>query len=347
MDDYINWGLFDNSSLFPSVNLDDSASVACGNPNEICGQNFVNINPPTEMATPSKVNLRKFSGYPSDDPDRFLSEFTAYCVFNRITEEDPRKLAAFQLHLLGPAQTWYTCLEEHTKAQWATLKEAFEGKYSSANNKPVLLVETEQFQNIRLQPAQQIEDYYSKVIENGRKLSKSPQEVLLKFIQGLPSQLAFFVRAGNPEDVHSAVTSAKMGEAYGYRSTQGQGQPNLGTVAAAAPKDSDKIRTLENSLQDLTNKLDKLLMSKCDSSNHIPTPRNTNSRVCYSCNAPGHVKRSCNLGRGFPDPSAQCQICAQFGHVARNCKMFVDKRDQSGNANYPRNTGRGPLGGHQ
>lgn len=178
--------------------------------------------------------------------------------------------------------------------------------------------------------------------------------MLLKFIQGLPSQLAFFVRAGNPEDVHSAVTSAKMGEAYGYRSTQGQGQPTVGACAAAShkDKDSEKIHSLENSVQELTNKLDKILINACDSANACvnpaKTPRNITERVCYNCNAPGHVKRLCNLGRELPDPSAQCQICAQFGHVARNCKLFVEKRDnQSENANFPRNTGRGPLGGRQ
>lgn len=53
MDDYIKWGLLDNPLLASSVNLNDSQSGACVNPNEICGQNFVNTFPPdltTEMA---------------------------------------------------------------------------------------------------------------------------------------------------------------------------------------------------------------------------------------------------------------------------------------------------------
>ena len=83
-----------------------------------------------------------------------------------------------------------------------------------ANNPPVLLVETEQFNSLRILPAQQIEDYFGKIIEKGKKNNKSDQEILLKFIQGLPAQLAFFARSGKPSDVHAALTSAKMGEGY-------------------------------------------------------------------------------------------------------------------------------------
>ena len=65
-------------------------------------------------------------------------------------------------------------------------------------------------------PHQHIEDYYSQILEKGRKLVNSDQEQLLKFIQGLPAQLELFVRAGNLSDIASAMTAAKMGEAYGY-----------------------------------------------------------------------------------------------------------------------------------
>ena len=71
------------------------------------------------------------------------------------------------------------------------------------DNKPALFVETEQFQSLTLLSNQQIEEYYSKVIEKGWKISKNLQEVLLKFIQGLPYQMVFFVRASNLEDIHA------------------------------------------------------------------------------------------------------------------------------------------------
>ena len=131
-------------------------------------------------------------------------------MFSRINQQGPRTVAAFQLHLKGPALTWFTCLNDSDKSSWETVKKLYQEKYMDKENRPVLLVETEQFLNLRLLPHQQMEDYYSKIMEKGRKINKSDQEIVLKFIEGLPS-LAFFVRAGNPEDIHAALTAAKLG----------------------------------------------------------------------------------------------------------------------------------------
>ena len=37
-----------------------------------------------------EVSLAKFSGYPTEDAERFLSNFSAYCLFNKINVQDPR-----------------------------------------------------------------------------------------------------------------------------------------------------------------------------------------------------------------------------------------------------------------
>ena len=42
-----------------------------------------------------RITLRKFSGYPSEDPDQFILDFEAYCTFARIVNADSRKVAAF------------------------------------------------------------------------------------------------------------------------------------------------------------------------------------------------------------------------------------------------------------
>ena len=44
---------------------------------------------------------------------------------------------------------------------------------------------------------------------------------MLKFIEGLPEQLAFFVRASSPVTVESALTQVKAGKAYSYRKMVG------------------------------------------------------------------------------------------------------------------------------
>ena len=131
-----------------------------------------------EDSNGSRNSSPKFSGYPTEDPVRFLSDFDAYCKLCRINNTDGWRAAAFQLHLQGPANTWYSCLSEDDKDDWDNLMAAFELNYC-VENTPVLLVETEQFSNLKLLPHQQLEDSYNQVLEKGRKLSKSDQEQLL------------------------------------------------------------------------------------------------------------------------------------------------------------------------
>ena len=54
----------------------------------------------------------------------------------------------------------------------------------------VLLVGIEQFLNLK--PNQHLEDYYSQVLEKGRKLSKSDQEQFFKVYTGLTSSASIF-----------------------------------------------------------------------------------------------------------------------------------------------------------
>ena len=292
-----------------------------------------------EEGNSSRISLRKFSGYPTEDPVRFLSDFNAYCKLSRINDTDGRRVAAFQLHLQGPANTRYSCLSEDDKADWDNLVAAFELNYC-VENTPVLLVETEQFSNLKLLPHQQLEDYYSQVLEKGRKLSKSDQEQLLKFIQGVPAQLAFFVRAGNPSDITSAMPAAKMGEAYGYRSNLVPDGSNMMTVAGAqTTEDISRMNSLEKTVQSLCSKLDSLLSVH----NSEPSDRDirvNRTRLCFSCKGPGHIKRVCNWGQTrSANPTALCSICSQYGHSQIDCKQ------NQGNFRNPRERGGVPLGG--
>ena len=128
-----------------------------------------------EDSNSSRISLPKFSGYPTEDPVRFLSDFDAYCKLSRINNTDGRRVAAFQLHLQGPANN--------------NLVAAFELNYC-VENKPVLFVETEQFSNLKLLPHQQLEDYYNQVLEKGRKLS-----TVVNVYTGLTSSASIFCQS--------------------------------------------------------------------------------------------------------------------------------------------------------
>ena len=86
-----------------------------------------------------------------------------YSVFNKLTD-DARTVAAFQLHLTGPALTWFINLDSAICRKWDFVERAFKTKFVTVNT-PVLLVETEMFQNLRLIPGERLEDYFSAILE--------------------------------------------------------------------------------------------------------------------------------------------------------------------------------------
>ena len=61
---------------------------------------------------------------------------------------DGQKVAAFQLHLQRPANTWYSYLSKDNKGDWDNLVAQFELKYC-VENTSILLVVTEQFSNLK------------------------------------------------------------------------------------------------------------------------------------------------------------------------------------------------------
>lgn len=81
--------------------------------------------------------------------------------------------------------------------------------------------------------------------------------------------------------MHVALTSAKMVEACG--NPNGGDQTNSGTMAAARSREaqtgSDKLRALENSVMNLSQKLASFMSNSRDtnyqSSGNLNTPRNT------------------------------------------------------------------------
>ena len=109
----------------------------------------------------------------------------------------------------------------------------------------------------------------------------------------------FFVRAGNPADLHAALTSAKVGEEFSYQVTPGMTE-GVATVAAASREDSsDRITKLEQTVNKLGDTIERLLVSPCRAQyNSTSTGRINNGlgssvnnqRVCFYCSAMGHLK---------------------------------------------------------
>ena len=186
-------------------------------------------------------------------------------------------------------------------------------------------------------------------------IGKPEYEILTRFISGLPEQLAFFVRAGSPKDLMSALTQAKMGETCGYRnhfnshvsnplskfvnSNDTSTASTLQTPIAAAmsctrspsnPQPNEDITELKGQVKYLTDIITKLSLSSGHEMN-MQTQRSPPK--CYSCQGIGHTRRNCQWnGTGAPAPNIQCQLCNQSGHSAACCKMLHNNHMQMGTA---------------
>ena len=150
-----------------------------------------------------------------EDASKFLAEFESYLTLSAI---EPRAVAAFHLHLTGPARIWFNNLT--IKDSWTTFKACFLAEYANCLKKNSLIAESLAFDNIKVGQRQAKEDFHSTVLDKGRRLHKTDTDMTNRFIAGLPPQLAFFVRAGRVSLFRDALQSAKIGEAHGYRQSQ-------------------------------------------------------------------------------------------------------------------------------
>ena len=74
------------------------------------------------------------------------------------------------------------------------MKIEFSKEFSNTSD-PIYISESALFDKLTLGPQQPIEEFHSLVSEKGHQLGKPERDIISKFIQGLPDQLAFFVRA--------------------------------------------------------------------------------------------------------------------------------------------------------
>ncbi|PJE78339.1 hypothetical protein CI610_02729 [invertebrate metagenome] len=208
------------------------------------------VNLPVDICEMAKsISCQKFSGYPHENGDKFINEFNSYATLINV---DSRKIAAFHLHLQGPALTWFNTLDSAHKQSWDNLLGAFKERFLTLDwQSPRMMVESTNFQGLSLISGQPLEDFYCQVLEKGNLIGKPDFEVLSKFISGLPHELAFFVRAGCPRNIDAALSSAKMGETCGYRKHDVPSSPTEKICAAVKPRDDD-INDLKTQVQALT-----------------------------------------------------------------------------------------------
>ena len=339
---FLGLGMNDSYVLVPPPAFDPFASTPAPQAaRNVQSQPQIVIQSPPLISNTTTIS--HFSGYMHEDGRRFLAEFESYISLSGIELASPRVVAAFHLNLKGPARIWFNNLT--CKETWEQVKRAFIEEYCDRLESPTLIAETVAFDNLVLQPTQTIEEFHSIILEKGKKLKKSETDMILKFINSLPAQLAFFVRAGKVSSYREALQSAKIGEAHGYRQSNPLPVSSSSVNAAHANKDSMQLQ-----IDAINKRLDQLYFpvaeqpteqdkkptrgsgTRTTRSGNLDNTRNQNSRSrsCYKCSGHGHMQRYCNwTGQGDRSLSTVCQLCAQNGHAASNCKTLQSRQQSS------------------
>ena len=296
--------------------------------------------PPVIQTPMIPITLPKFTGYAHDDGEKFISDFTAAMTLQGITSDVP-KISALSLYLSGPAFLWFETLPPSFKTSWPLLLGAFRDKYVSFNlsTNGSLIAEMEAFNTLKLGKST-VEDFYFNILKLGKKLKKSQLDLMTKFIDGLPDQLKFFVRAGRPTNIDDALQSARIGESVGYGTSHRVSDH-------AEVSHQIQCNASYRPAHDLQGQVDSLaaqVMSLTSMLRQADSPSQScggadNRDVCFKCQGPGHRRNVCKWnGSKSSQPATQCQLCEQFGHLATDCVLHSPVNEKGSGAN-----GRGQL----
>ncbi|CAC5408312.1 unnamed protein product [Mytilus coruscus] len=221
------------------------------------------------------VKCREFSGYPQDNAKGFFSEFESYALLHELPETDKRRIAAFHLHLKGPALTWYNSLSDESKSSWIIICVLFKEKYINFSwQSATVKMESEIFQNMVLSQGQSLEDYFSQLSEKAQILGKDDhdQSEVIRDLQKQIAILTDLVQGKHKERVQSEPSRSDF---HDIKNQIGQ-LSGLITSMAVREVPKKEPKRPENLNTNYTN------TSRFDSSE------------CRRCKGLGHFQRACN-----------------------------------------------------
>ncbi|CAC5404413.1 unnamed protein product [Mytilus coruscus] len=184
------------------------------------------------------------------------------------------------------------------------------------------------------------------LVEKAQLLHKADHDILTKFIKGLPEKLAFFVRAGNHKDSNSALSAAKMGEAYGYRLHDEISisaiKQQITPKAVVAEQNPSVVHELKSQIQDLTSAIQKL-SAQSEQPRQQPQNCRKNYQNFRQSDYPKE-QRDYNLNRRPENrPPFYCHACKGPQHFRRDCMWDGEGKPSEPGGHWARSFGRPPL----
>lgn len=119
------------------------------------------------------------------------------------------------LHLSGPALIWFKQLGKITTLSWTSVKAAFQDQYMSQSSlNPGLIIKSASFENYWKRSTWRTSS--ASIWRKAKNQGKPERDLINKFIDALPPQLAFCVRVGRCANFSDAPNHAKTGKACRY-----------------------------------------------------------------------------------------------------------------------------------
>lgn len=239
-----------------------------------------------------------FYGYSTEDPRKFLDKFVTYAGLQAIP--DRQKVQTFRLLLHGPADVWYSTLDDAVKNDWAQFRQNFENHFGGQNVQYLLeqkLVERRQ------QPNELTEQYVHDIMQLAQRLRKGDNEIKQILLRGLRSDIKAFVIGQNPQTLADTLQKIKLGDTVSTinpasvsANCHSLGEKNM---AEQLEKSQSTMASLAEEVKQVSQKMDKMNVGKSEVE-------------CFYCHKQGHLYKDCKARES-------CQLCGRRGHVARAC----------------------------
>lgn len=286
------------------------------------------------MASAFAMAPARFSG--SGSVHRFFDDFNRFARFMKWNNE--RKLDALPLCLSGIARDAFDALSDEQKQSYEAAEAGMKSSFTSRSSVDYYAA----LRELKYDGSSPLDAF---VIELKQLISRAypgaqPDELLLNsFLSALSDELYSEVVGAGVDSFQNAVTKVRnllMAVRHTSRPAvrqmwaAGSGTPAPAAPAPpAAPVTDPAIAHLERRIAQLETELSR------SGPRRGSTDPSRETRSCYSCMEPGHLRRSCQYR------TAICSFCNRRGHIARAC------RQQAKNENGPTPMGAADGSGPQ
>ena len=267
----------------------------------------------SKMPSTFRIKYSRFKGDGTQDVDDWMEQYLATLSANDEGDVETTK-RLFRGVIEGEALKWYGTLDPAVKADWDTLKAAFEQEFREIGADSRVM---SRLNSIKMRSTDTLRSYTQRVQQLVGKLSTPPPSNMQMewFISGLPELLDFEVRKADPKTLNEAIDTAKRYEKSALLSGRWTEKKQKKKVTFQEDDDSDDYglederpshstsgksqhaqltKVVKDEMQTLKAAIDEVRVQMADiKKSRRPTPTNRTNIWCTRCKKEGHFSHDC------------------------------------------------------